>query len=159
MCVISVFNYLISIIILWVGHVECRICKWKLLSVNRTFVAASGQLTSYRDVESSFSYISPTNYVQVNFWQFDKGTWPRSFSPWNFSAPCIMRLKKDFLPIPKKALPISHPARQYFMISIVCCSFVRPVLTGTLRLIATLYANSTCEMISFVSSFLSMMRK
>ena len=34
------------------------------------------------------------------------------------------------------------------MISIVCCSFVRRVnkmLTGILRLIATSYANSTCE--------------
>ena len=61
MCVISVLNYLISIIILWGGRGECRICKWKLLSVDRTFVAASAQLTSFRDVESSFSYIAPTN--------------------------------------------------------------------------------------------------
>ena len=61
MRVISVFNYLISIIILWDGRVECRICKWKLLSVYMTFVAASVQLTSFRDVESSFSYIAPTN--------------------------------------------------------------------------------------------------
>ena len=60
----------------------------------------------------------------------------------NFSAPCIMHLKMDILSIPKKVLPISHPA------SIVCCSFVRQVnklLTGILRLIATSYANSTCE--------------
>ena len=95
---------------MWGGQVECRICKWKLLSV---FV----QLTLFREVGSSFSYIAPTNWVQVNFW-------------------------------PMKALPISHPARQYFMISIVCCSFVRRVnkmLTGILRLIATSYANSTCE--------------
>ena len=37
MCVISVVNYLLSIFILWGGGggVECRICKWKLLSVNR----------------------------------------------------------------------------------------------------------------------------
>ena len=28
-----------------------------------------------------------------------------------------MCLKTDFLPTPVKALPISHPARQYFMIS------------------------------------------
>ena len=142
MCVINIFNYLISIIILWGGRVECRICKWKLLSVDRTFVAASAQLTSFRDVESSFSYIAPSNWVQVNFWQFDKGPWPRFFSPWNFSATCIMRLKTDFLPIPKKALPISHPARQYFMSSIVCFSFVRLVnklLTGILCLIAISY--------------------
>ena len=32
MYVISVFNYLLAIIILWVGWVECRICKWELLS-------------------------------------------------------------------------------------------------------------------------------
>ena len=41
-----------------------------------------------------------------------------------------------------------RPARQYFMFSIVCCSYVRLVnkmLTGILRLIATPYANSTCE--------------
>ena len=55
MCAISVFNYLLSIIILWVGWVECRICKWKLLSVDRNFVAAFAQLTSFRDVGSSFS--------------------------------------------------------------------------------------------------------
>ena len=61
MCVISVFNYLLSIIILWGGRVECRICKWKLLSVDRTCVASFVQLTSFRDVESSFSYIAPTN--------------------------------------------------------------------------------------------------
>ena len=28
---------------------------------------------------------------------------------------------------PKKTLPISHPARQYYIISIVCCSYVRLV--------------------------------
>ena len=59
-----------------------------------------------------------------------------------------MRLKTDFLPTPKKALPISHPARQLFMISLVCCSNVRLVskmLTGIKRLIATSYANSTCK--------------
>ena len=39
MCAISVFNYLLSLIILWGGRVECRICKWKLLSVDRTLVA------------------------------------------------------------------------------------------------------------------------
>ena len=73
-----------------------------------------------------------------------------------------MRLKTDFLPIPKKALPISHPARQYFMISIACCSLVRLVnkmLTGILRHIATSYANSTCEKDLICSFFLSMMRK
>ena len=52
MCVISVFNYLLSIIILWCERVECRsrICKWKLLSVDRTFVAAFALLTSFRDL-------------------------------------------------------------------------------------------------------------
>ena len=67
MCVISVFNYLISIFILWDGRVECRICKLKLLSVNRTFVAAFAKLTSFRDVGSSFVYIAPTDVLQVNF--------------------------------------------------------------------------------------------
>ena len=66
MCVISVFNYLISIFIFWVGQVECRICKLNLLSVNRTFVTAFAELTSFRDVGSSFSYIAPTDGVQVN---------------------------------------------------------------------------------------------
>ena len=61
MCVISVFNYLLSIIILWGGRVEYRICKWKLLSVDRTFVAAFAQLTSFRDVGFSLSYRAPTN--------------------------------------------------------------------------------------------------
>ena len=61
MCVISVFNYLLSIFILWGGPVECRICKWKLLSVDKTFVAAFAKLTSFRDVGSSFSYIIPTD--------------------------------------------------------------------------------------------------
>ena len=61
MCVISVFSYLLSIFILWGGRVECRICKWKLLSVDRTFVAAFAKLNPFRDVGSSFSYIAPTN--------------------------------------------------------------------------------------------------
>ena len=61
MCVISVFNYLLSIIILRDGPVECRICKCKLLSVDRTFVAAFAELTSFRDVGSCLSYIAPTN--------------------------------------------------------------------------------------------------
>ena len=59
-----------------------------------------------------------------------------------------MRLKTDVFESQKKALPISHRGRQYFMISTVCCSFVRLVnkmLTGILRLIATSYANLTCE--------------
>ena len=73
MCVISVVNYLLSIIILWGERVECRICKWKLLSANRTFVAAFAELTSFRDVGFSFSYIAPTDGVQVNFRQFNKG--------------------------------------------------------------------------------------
>ena len=60
-CVISVFNYLLSIFILWGGQVECRICKWKLLPVDRTFVAAFAQLTWLRNVGSSISYIAPTN--------------------------------------------------------------------------------------------------
>ena len=42
-------------------RVECRICKWKLLFVDRTFVAAFAKLTSFRDVGSSFSYIAPTD--------------------------------------------------------------------------------------------------
>ena len=46
MCVNSVFNKLLSIIILWVGRLECRICKCKLLSVDRTFVSAFARLTS-----------------------------------------------------------------------------------------------------------------
>ena len=61
MCAISVFNYLLSIFILWSGRVECRICKWKLLSVDRTFVAAFAKLTSFRDVGSPVLYIAPTN--------------------------------------------------------------------------------------------------
>ena len=52
----SVVNYLLSIIILWVVRVECRICKWKLLSVDWTFIASFAQLTSFRDVGSSFSF-------------------------------------------------------------------------------------------------------
>ena len=61
MCVISVFTYLLSIFILWGGRVEYRLCKWKLISVDRTIVAAFAKLTSFRGVESSFSYIAPTN--------------------------------------------------------------------------------------------------
>ena len=57
MCVIKVFNYLLSIFILWGGRVECRICKWKLLSFDKTFVAAFAKLTSVRDVGSSSFYI------------------------------------------------------------------------------------------------------
>ena len=60
MCVIIVFNYRLSIFILWGGQVECIICKWKLLSVDRNFVAAFDKLTLFRDVGSSFSYIAPT---------------------------------------------------------------------------------------------------
>ena len=60
-CVIIVFNYLLSIFSLFGGRVECRICKWKLLFVDRTFVAAFAKLTSFRDVGSSFSYIAPTD--------------------------------------------------------------------------------------------------
>ena len=54
MCVISVFNFLLSITIFVGWGVECRICKWKLFSVDRTFVAAFALLTSFRDVGSSF---------------------------------------------------------------------------------------------------------
>ena len=61
MCVIILFNDLLSIFILLVGRVECRICKWKLLFVDRTFVAAFAKLTSFRDVGSSFSYITQTD--------------------------------------------------------------------------------------------------
>ena len=53
-CVIIVFTYLISIFILLGGRVEWRICKWKLLFIDRTFVAAFAKLTSFRDVDSSF---------------------------------------------------------------------------------------------------------
>ena len=52
---------LLSIFILLVGRVECSICKWKLLFVDRTFVAAFAKLTSFRGVGSSFSYIAPTD--------------------------------------------------------------------------------------------------
>ena len=46
----------------WFGRVECRICKWKLLFVDMTFVAAFAKLTSFSDVGSSFfSYIAPTD--------------------------------------------------------------------------------------------------
>ena len=51
----------LSIFILLGGRVERRICKWKLLFVDRTFVAAFAKLTSFRDVGSSFSYIAPTD--------------------------------------------------------------------------------------------------
>ena len=61
MCVISAFNNILSIFILWGGRVERRISKWKLLSVERTFVAAFAKLISFRDVGSSVSYIAPTN--------------------------------------------------------------------------------------------------
>ena len=60
-CVIIVFNYLLSIFNLLGGRVECRICKWKLLFVDRTFVAAFAKLTSLRDTGSSFSYIARTD--------------------------------------------------------------------------------------------------
>ena len=61
-CVIIVlFNYLLSIFNLLGGQVECRICKWKLLFVDRTFVAAFAKLTSLRDAGSSFSYIARTD--------------------------------------------------------------------------------------------------
>ena len=60
MCAISVFNYLLSIFILLGGRVECKICKWKLLSVDRSFVAAFAKLTSFRDVGSGVLYIAPT---------------------------------------------------------------------------------------------------
>ena len=53
MCVISVFNYLLSTFILLRGRLECRICKWKLLFVDRIFVAAFAKLTSFRDVGPS----------------------------------------------------------------------------------------------------------
>ena len=45
----------------WGGRVECRICKWKLLSFDRTFVAAFAQLSLFMDVGSSSSYIAQTN--------------------------------------------------------------------------------------------------
>ena len=45
---ISVFNYILSIIVFWDGQVEGRICKWKLLSDDRIFVAAFAQFTSFR---------------------------------------------------------------------------------------------------------------
>ena len=61
MCVISVFNYLLSRFILWGGRVEFRICKWKLLSVDRTLVAVFAKLTTFRNVGSCVSYIAPTN--------------------------------------------------------------------------------------------------
>ena len=60
-CVSLVYSTILYPYFLWCKRVECRICKWKLLSVDRTFVAASSQLTAFRDVESSFSYIAPIN--------------------------------------------------------------------------------------------------
>ena len=60
-CLIIVFNYLLYIFILLGGRLECRICKWKLLFVDRTFAAAFAKLTSFRDVGSSFSYNAPTD--------------------------------------------------------------------------------------------------
>ena len=61
----SVCHYCIQLsfnLIHFVGWgVECRICKWKLLFVDSTFVAAFAKLTSFRDVGSSFSYIAPTD--------------------------------------------------------------------------------------------------
>ena len=54
-------TFFLSIFILLGGRVECRICKWKLLFVDRTFVAAFAKLTSFRDVGSSFSYIALTD--------------------------------------------------------------------------------------------------
>ena len=54
MCIISVFNYLLSIFILLGGRVECRICKWKLLFVDRTFVAAFAKLTTFWGCRVSF---------------------------------------------------------------------------------------------------------
>ena len=60
-CVIIVFNDLISLFILLGGRIECRICKWKLLFVDMTFVAAFAKLISFRAVGSSFSYIAPTD--------------------------------------------------------------------------------------------------
>ena len=53
-CVIIVVDYLLSIFILLGGRVKCRVCKWKLLFVDTTFVAAFAKLTSFRDVGSSF---------------------------------------------------------------------------------------------------------
>ena len=66
MCVISVFNYLLSIFILWDGRVECRICKWKMLSVDRTFVAAFAKLTSVRYVGSIFFFIYCSNRLSAS---------------------------------------------------------------------------------------------
>ena len=54
-CIFYSYSFLLG------GQVECRICKWKLLFVDRTFVAAFAKLTSFRDVGSSFSYIAPTD--------------------------------------------------------------------------------------------------
>ena len=54
MCVISVFNYLLSINLLWGRRIECRICRWKLLSDDMTFVPTFVQLTSFRDVDLVF---------------------------------------------------------------------------------------------------------
>ena len=70
------------------------------------------------------------------------------FQSLKFQCTLNNAFENGFLTNPKEALPISHPARQYFMISLVCCSYVRLVnkmLTGILRLIATSHANSTCK--------------
>ena len=40
------------------GRVECRIGKWKLLSVDRTIVATFAKLTSSKGEGSCFSYCS-----------------------------------------------------------------------------------------------------
>ena len=45
-------NIFLYIFIFMGGRVECRICKWKLLFFDRTFVAAFAKLTSFRDVGS-----------------------------------------------------------------------------------------------------------
>ena len=59
--IVFVLLYLLSILILLGGWVECRTCKWKLLFVDGIFVAAFAKRTSFRDVGSSFSYIAPTD--------------------------------------------------------------------------------------------------
>ena len=65
-CVIIVFNYLLSIFILLGGRLECRICKWKLLFSNRTFVAAFAMLTSFRDVGPS-QHVRKISFVASYF--------------------------------------------------------------------------------------------
>ena len=49
----------------WAGRILNM--QMETVFVNRTFVAAIAKLTSFRDVGSSFSYIAPTDCVQVNF--------------------------------------------------------------------------------------------